>query len=71
MLQMRSVWCDNSPDSLLDTAARFCILNLNILKQHIKAAAENDVGMHLPIEVGEKLFQVENIHTEAENVNTV
>ena len=57
---MRTVWGANSPDSLLDTVARFCINNLDVFKLHIKAAADSDVGIHLPLEIGEKLFQVEH-----------
>ena len=59
---MRTAWCDNSPDSLLDIAASFCITNLDVFKRHIKAAADNDIGIHLPLEIGEKLFQVEHRH---------
>ena len=62
---MRTVWCDNSPDSLLDTAARFCIENLHVFRQHIKAAADNDGGIHLPLEIGEKLFQVDQVQSIA------
>ena len=58
--KMRTVWSSNSPDSLLDTVARFCINNLDVFKLHIKAAADSDVGIHLPLEIGEKLFQVEH-----------
>ena len=50
---MRTVWCQNSPDSLQDEVARFCVLNLQVLQQ---AAANGEV--HLPSKIGEKLFQV-------------
>ena len=70
--KMRTVWSSNSPDSLLDTVARFCINNLDVFKLHIKAAADSDVGIHLPLEIGEKLFQVEHytvIINELININ--
>ena len=53
---MLPVWCDNSPDSLLDMAARLCVLNLPLIRGQLEAAVDN--GMHLPSQVGEQILQV-------------
>ena len=49
---MDSIWCENSPDSLVDITARFCANNLLRL-----AGSDKDISkLELPHEIGEKLF---------------
>jgi len=60
---MNTVWGENSPDTLLDTCARFCIKNIHIFTRR---SDSNDINsLCLPNEIGEKLFQVacEQHHT--------
>jgi len=52
---MKTIWEVNSPDSLLDLAARFCISHLDTFMVYSKRGTEE---LHLPTEIGEKLFQV-------------
>ena len=53
---MRTVWRDNTPDSLLDTVASFCVLNIHLVSKQVSPEHHKDI--HLPTELGEKLFQV-------------
>ena len=66
-LQMVTVWYDNSPDSLLDITARQCVLNLDVIKGQIKAATDRNMEIHLPSQIGEKLFQVAQKHERGIN----
>ena len=56
--QMSAGWSDNSPDCLQDITARLCVLNLHTIRAHAMAA--EDSGIHIPREVGEKIFQVKH-----------
>lgn len=55
----RTIWEVNSPDSLLDLSARFCVLNTQTFTKLRKDGhLELQDGMHLPAEIGEKLFHI-------------
>eukprot|EP00092_Neocalanus_flemingeri_P043109 GFUD01047412.1.p1 GENE.GFUD01047412.1~~GFUD01047412.1.p1 ORF type:complete len:807 (+),score=257.80 GFUD01047412.1:121-2541(+) len=51
----KTIWECNSPDSLLDLSARFCITHLDTFLTSSKAEVDT---LHLPTEIGEKLFQM-------------
>ena len=51
---MNSIWCENSPESLVDITARFCASNLQRI-----SGTETDISkLCLPHEIGEKLFMM-------------
>ena len=51
---MNSIWCENSPESLVDITARFCASNLQRI-----SGSETDISkLELPHEIGEKLFMM-------------
>jgi len=51
---MNSIWCENSPESLVDITARFCASNLQRI-----SGTETDISkLELPHEIGEKLFMM-------------
>jgi len=52
---VKTIWECNSPDSLLDLSARYCITHLDTL---IMSSKEEEDSLHLPMEIGEKLFQM-------------
>ena len=55
MSGVKTIWECNSPDSLLDLSARYCINHLDTL---IHSTKEEEDSLHLPMEIGEKLFQM-------------
>ena len=55
MSVVRTIWECNFPDSLLDQAARYCITHLDTFNTSTK---EGEDSLHLPTEIGEKLFQI-------------
>ena len=55
MSGVKTIWECNSPDSLLDLSARYCITHLDTL---ITPDKEEEGILHLPMEIGEKLFQM-------------
>ena len=55
MSGVKTIWECNSPDSLLDQSARYCITHLDTL---ILSSKEDEDSLHLPMEIGEKLFQM-------------
>jgi len=55
MSGVKTIWECNSPDSLLDLSARYCINHLDTL---IFSTKEEEDSLHLPMEIGEKLFQM-------------
>ena len=55
MSGVKTIWECNSPDSLLDLSARYCITHLDTL---ITPDKEEEGSFHLPMEIGEKLFQM-------------
>lgn len=55
MSEVKTIWECNSPDSLLDLSARYCITHLDTL---ITSDKEEEGSLHLPMEIGEKLFQM-------------
>ena len=55
MSGVKTIWECNSPDSLLDLSARYCITHLDTL---ITLDKEEEGSFHLPMEIGEKLFQM-------------
>ena len=55
MSGVKTIWECNSPDSLLDLSARYCITHLDTL---IMSSKEEEDSLHLPMEIGEKLFQM-------------
>ena len=57
MSGVKTIWECNSPDSLLDLAARYCITHLDTFRTSSKAETDRD-SLHLPTEIGEKLFQM-------------
>jgi len=55
----RTIWEINSPDSLVDIAARFCVLHTQTFTQSRRDGnLELQDGMHLPAEICEKLFHI-------------
>ena len=55
MSGVKTIWECNSPDSLLDLSARYCITHLDTF---ITFSKEEEDTLHLPTEIGEKLFQM-------------
>ena len=52
---VKTIWECNSPESLLDISARYCITHLETL---ITPSTDEEDTLHLPMEIGEKLFQM-------------
>jgi len=50
-----TIWESNSPTSLLDVAARHCVLNLESFTSWLENVGPD---VHLPTEIAEKLFQL-------------
>ena len=51
----KTIWECNSPDSLLDITARYCVTHLDTL---ITSSIDEEDTLHLPMEIGEKLFDM-------------
>ena len=52
---VKTIWECNSPDSLLDISARYCVTHLDTL---ITPSTDEEDTPYLPMEIGEKLFQM-------------
>ena len=54
----KTIWCENSPDSLLEISAKFCVKNLHVVTRSHFWSDTDINSLCLPNEIGEKLFQV-------------
>ena len=56
---MRSIWVDNSPESLFKLSAKFCLSNPDILSETTTEGRRRlRDGLYLPVEISEALFQI-------------
>merc|ERR1719430_1227527 len=55
----RDVWRDNSPDSLLDLATRYCIHQQHVFTQRLPSGSLTlQDQLHLPVELCEQLLRI-------------